>query len=113
MCRVLLFASQPGPGGVIWGAGPVLLFPTATDPLLGTEKWGAGPTGVVLKQSGPWTYGALANHIWSYAGDSSRSDISAHLVQPYTVTTDDAVTLAPQQPTTEPTDQCPCPSMRP
>src|SRR5688572_19920508 len=56
----------PGPGGIIWGVGPVFLLPTGTDPLLGGEKWGAGPTGVVLKQSGPWTYGMLANHIWSF-----------------------------------------------
>ncbi len=90
-----LSPSEPGPGGLIWGAGPVFLFPTATDPLLGTGKWGAGPTGVVLKQSGPWTYGALANHIWSFAGDSSRADISATFVQPFvSYTTDDAVTFA-------------------
>jgi hypothetical protein len=53
----------PTAGGWIWGAGPVLLLPTATEDLLGTEKWGIGPTGVVLKQTGPWTVGLLANHI--------------------------------------------------
>ena len=50
------------------------LLPTGTDDLLGTEKWGLGPTVVLLKQQGPWTYGALVNHIWSVAGDDSRSD---------------------------------------
>ena len=36
-----------------------------------------GPTGVALVQSGPWTIGALANHVWSFAGDSSRSDVNS------------------------------------
>ena len=45
----------PTSGGWIWGAGPVLLAPTATDEFLGSEKWGIGPTAVVLKQSGPTT----------------------------------------------------------
>jgi len=73
----------PGPGGIIWGVGPVFLFPTATDWLLGGEKWGAGPTAVVLKQSGGWTYGMLANHIWSFAGDDSRPDINSTFLQPF------------------------------
>ena len=50
---------SPTAGGWIWGAGPVLLLPTATKDVLGTEKWGMGPTGVALKQAGPWTVGLL------------------------------------------------------
>ena len=45
----------PTSGGLIWGVGPVLLLPTGSDPLLTGDKWGAGPTAVVLKQQGPWT----------------------------------------------------------
>jgi len=60
-----------------------MLLPSATDDLLGSEKWGAGPTAVVLKQQNGWTYGALANHIWSFAGDSARSDVSATYLQPF------------------------------
>ena len=75
--------TQPTSGGVIWGAGPVLLLPTATDNLLGTEKWGAGPAGVVVTMRGPWTFGGLANHIWSFAGDSDRQDINNTFVQPF------------------------------
>jgi hypothetical protein len=80
-----LFFSPKAPtaGGLIWGAGPIFLLPTATDDLLGGKKWGLGPTGLVLKQSGPWTYGALANHIWSVGGDSNRADISTTFVQPF------------------------------
>jgi hypothetical protein len=74
---------RPTQGGWIWGAGPALLLPTATDDLLGTEKWGAGPTAVVLKQQNGWTYGALANHIWSFAGESDRADVSSTYLQPF------------------------------
>ena len=80
-----LFFSPKSPtaSGWIWGAGPVLLLPTATDEILGSEKWGIGPTAVVLRQSGPWTFGALANHIESFAGESQRADISATFLQPF------------------------------
>ncbi|MGB7159111.1 MAG: hypothetical protein WBD40_13665 [Tepidisphaeraceae bacterium] len=73
----------PGPGGLIWGVGPAFLWPTATNDSLGGEQWGAGPTGLLLWQKGPWTYGALANHIWSYAGDDDRSDVSSTFLQPF------------------------------
>ncbi len=73
----------PTAGGWIWGAGPVLLLPTGSDDLLSARKWGAGPTAVLLKQDSGWTYGALANHIWSFAGDSDRNDISATFLQPF------------------------------
>jgi hypothetical protein len=86
--------SEPTAGGVIWGAGPVFLLPTATDPTLGAEKWGIGVTGVVLRQSGPWTVGGLANHIWSVAGEDDRPDVNATFVQPFlTYTTPGATTF--------------------
>ena len=75
--------AKPTESGWIWGAGPAMLLPTATDDLLGGEKWGAGPTAVVLKQQNGWTYGALANHIWSFAGDGDRADVNATYLQPF------------------------------
>jgi hypothetical protein len=75
--------NAPTASGWIWGAGPVLLLPTATDEILGAEKWGIGPTAVMLRQNGPWTVGALANHIESFAGESRRDDISATFLQPF------------------------------
>lgn len=72
----------PTASGWIWGAGPVLLLPTGEEEL-SAEKWGAGPTAVVLKQANGWTYGMLANHIWSMAGESDRSDINATFMQPF------------------------------
>lgn len=78
-----LFFVPPGESEVTWGVGPVFLIPTATDDVLGTGKWGIGPTGVILRQSGPWTVGALANHIWSFAGDDDRNDVSQTFLQPF------------------------------
>jgi len=80
---LFLSPRKPTSGGLIWGVGPVLLFPTATDSLLGAKKWGAGPAAVALTMRGPWTMGILANHVWSYAGDSDRPDISNTFAQPF------------------------------
>lgn len=86
--------NKPGPGGIIWGVGPVILWPAATDELLGGDKWGAGPSGLILKQQGPWTFGMLANHIWSFAGADDRPDINTTFLQPFvSYTTKDAWTF--------------------
>jgi hypothetical protein len=61
----------------------VLQFPTATDEVLGSERWSAGPTAVVLTSRGPWVLGALVNHLWSFAGDDSRADVNQTLIQPF------------------------------
>jgi hypothetical protein len=76
-----LSPKAPTSGGWIWGAGPVMLYPSGTDDLSG-DKWGAGPTAIVLKQQNGWTYGMLANHVWSFAG-GGETDVSATFVQPF------------------------------
>lgn len=80
-----LFFSPKSPtaGGLIWGAGPAFLLPTATQNVLGSEKWGLGPTAVALRQFGPWSVGVLANHIWSFAGSNNRSDVNATFLEPF------------------------------
>lgn len=77
------FSPKEPVGGWILAGGPVFSWPTATDSILGSEQWGVGPTFLALKQSGGWTYGALVNHVWSYAGDSSRNEINNSFVQPF------------------------------
>jgi hypothetical protein len=77
------FLSPAKPKGFIWGAGPIFQFPSATDDVLGQEKWAAGPSMVVLKMDGPWVYGAIANNIWSFAGDDDRAHLNQMLVQPF------------------------------
>jgi hypothetical protein len=78
-----LFFSPKAGGNVTWGVGPVFLLPTSTEDTLGGRKWGAGPTGVALIQEGPWTFGALGNHIWSFAGDGERDRVSQTFLQPF------------------------------
>jgi hypothetical protein len=91
---LFLSPKEPTAGGLIWGVGPVMLLPTGTDDLLSSRKWGAGPTAVALRQQGPWTYGALANHIWSFAGNADRGDVNSTFLQPFvSYTTADAWTF--------------------
>jgi hypothetical protein len=82
----------PTAGGWIWGAGPVFLLPTSSDSKFGPGEWGVGLTGVALKQDGPWTYGALANHIVDVDGSI---DINSTFLQPFvSYTTPDAWTFS-------------------
>lgn len=75
------FLTPAKPGNFIWGAGPALVFPTATDSSLGQGKWSIGPAFVGLAQPGPWTLGVLVNNVWSYAGDSSRPSVNQMTLQ--------------------------------
>ncbi|GBE08394.1 hypothetical protein BMS3Abin11_01514 [bacterium BMS3Abin11] len=74
---------KPTSGGITWGVGAALLLPTATDSKLGSKKLGAGPSVVAITMRGPWTFGAIANHVWSFAGDKDRIDISNTFMQPF------------------------------
>ncbi len=71
----------PTAGGWIWGAGPALSLPTGGDGLT-SDKFSIGPTAVVLKQDSGWTYGALANQLWSVSGDDDK-DVSSLYLQPF------------------------------
>jgi len=77
------FLSPARPGKFMWGVGPVFEFPTASDEVLGTEKWSVGPSAVVLRMTGPWVYGTLINNVWSYAGDGDRANVNRMLLQPF------------------------------
>ena len=59
------------------------LYPSASDDALGSGKWGAGPTAVLLRQEHGFTFGILANHIWSFAGDADRPDVNSTFLQPF------------------------------
>jgi hypothetical protein len=75
-----VFLSPANADKLIWGIGPTMTFPTATDPLLGAGKWEAGPAVVVLTMPGHWVLGVLANNQWSFAGWGDQ-DVNAMLVQ--------------------------------
>lgn len=77
-----LSPSKPGPGGLIWGVGPIVQLPTATEDTLGTNQWGFGPTGVALVQKDAWTLGALVNHVWTLETDDAAAG-SATYLQPF------------------------------
>ena len=78
-----VFLSPAKPGAVIWGLGPSINFRTATDDLLGSGKWSAGPTAVLLTQPKPWSLGVLVRNIFSFAGDSKRATVNQFLLQPF------------------------------
>src|SRR4029077_7042030 len=46
------FLSPAKPGKLIWGVGPALVIPTATDQILGQGKLSLGPSVVALAQPG-------------------------------------------------------------
>jgi hypothetical protein len=88
---------KPGPFGLIWGIGPVFLYPTGTHPFLGTGTFSIGPTVVVLKQMGGLTAGALMNQLWSVAIQEDRQSFSQMFLQPflaYTLKTHTTFTLS-------------------
>lgn len=62
--------------GMLWGIGPSLLLPTATESRLGAGKLGLGPAAAVLVQPERWTLGLIAAQIWSVAGSANRADVS-------------------------------------
>ena len=80
-----LFFSPKAPtaGGIIWGVGPIITIPTATDDLLGSRKWAVGPTVVLLTMKGQFTLGFLGSHSWSVAGSDDTPDIDLTFLQPF------------------------------
>ncbi len=79
----LFFGPKTKPGQLIWAAGPIFQFPTATPGTLGTGKWAAGPDAVALVTPGKWVMGALVAQLWSVAGPSSQPNVNSFLVQPF------------------------------
>jgi hypothetical protein len=75
------FLSPAKPGKLIWGVGPILQLPTATNRDTGQGKLGLGPSFVALTQPGRWTLGVLANNVWSVAGSGGRPAVNQFLMQ--------------------------------
>jgi len=75
------FLSPAKPGKIIWGAGPAMVFPTATSAVLGQGKLSFGPSVVALVQPGHWTLGFLVNNVWSVAGSSHRPSVNQMTLQ--------------------------------
>jgi len=61
---------------VLWGAGFDMGFPTASEDILGTGKWTAGPSALGVYLGPKLKTGALLQHYWDFAGDDDRSDVN-------------------------------------
>jgi hypothetical protein len=78
-----LFFSPAKVDKIIWGAGPVISLPTATEDILGTKKTSIGPTAVALTIQGHWLFGTLVQNLFSVAGPRERPDVNQMLMQPF------------------------------
>lgn len=67
----------------IWGAGASITVPSATNEALGSGKWSAGPTGVVLFQPDWGSVGLLGRQLWSFAGPNGRGNVNSTLLEPF------------------------------
>ncbi len=79
-----LFFSPKAPASSGWiiGVGPAFLIPTGSNGF-SLDQWAVGPTAVVLKQDGPWTYGALVNQLWGVSNSGSARDLNSMFLQPF------------------------------
>ena len=75
------FLSPKNPGKIIWGIGPSLGLNTSTSDFIGTGKWTAGPSLVLLAQPKPWTAGLLVRNLWSFAGNAGREPVNSFMFQ--------------------------------
>jgi hypothetical protein len=77
------FSPKEKVGDWVVGFGPYLEFPTNSGPdnRFGSDNWSAGPAFVALKMKGPWVYGTLLAHLWSYYGNDPEVNVTT--IQPF------------------------------
>lgn len=87
---VFSLAAPDRDDGFIWGAGPTMLLPTASEDVLGAEKWAAGPAALAVRLGNSfgdpgslesWNIGVLAQQWWDFAGDGDRDDFNQMDIQ--------------------------------
>ncbi len=78
-----LYLSPVEYGKIIWGVGPSIMLPTATNDQLGSGKWSVGASGVALTKFDWGTMGVIGRHLWSVAGDENRQDVDQTLIEPF------------------------------
>jgi hypothetical protein len=73
----------PTSNGLIWGVGPIISIPT-NETGLSSKQWGTGPTGVLLKQSGTYTFGLLAFNLYGLGNpDAGMNKLNNLFLQPF------------------------------
>jgi hypothetical protein len=80
--QISAFLSPARGDKFVWGVGPVLEIPSATNDALGQGKWAAGPTAAALWFGEQWSVGGLINNVWSFAGDGARPAVNRMQIQP-------------------------------
>jgi len=74
--------APPSKGKVTWGFGPSMIFPTASDDLLGLGKFSIGPSLVFVQATSKYVLAAVITNWWSVGGDSDRADFTSFYFQP-------------------------------
>jgi hypothetical protein len=77
-----MFITPSKPGALIWGAGAAFAFPTATTTALETGTWGAGPSLVLVKMTGPFVFGGLISQVWPLADAGGAPETNLLTLQP-------------------------------
>lgn len=77
---------------IVWGLGFDLAFPTASEDVLGSGRWSAGPSALGIFLGKKWKIGALAQHFWDFAGDDDRDDVNLTNLQYFIYYSLDATT---------------------
>ncbi len=67
---------EVGEGKLFLAAGPALIFPSASEDILGQGKWQAGPAVAAGFLTEHWRLGVFPQQWWSFAGDKHRRAVS-------------------------------------
>jgi hypothetical protein len=70
------FLTPPTSDRITYGFGAMLSVPIASDEILGSGKWSAGPAFRFVYREGPWNLGFFGGNLWSFAGNGSRADVN-------------------------------------
>jgi hypothetical protein len=62
------FISPRKPSNFVWGAGPAVSFPTHSEPELGSDSAGLGPTAILFYAKDVWSAGVVLQNISSMGG---------------------------------------------
>ena len=65
-----------GDGKLFLAAGPTMIFPSASEDILGQGKWQAGPSVAAGFLTEHWRLGIFPQQWWSFAGDDHRPSVS-------------------------------------
>lgn len=80
----LLFSPRnPRDPSTLFGFGPIISYPTATESALGSEQFGVGPSMVAVLFRDQWVYGVIANHVFSVSGAEDKAELNRTVLQPF------------------------------